>query len=310
MQIGHYPYLVLVCIAVGTAVGAVLGKWPARSGLRAAFKGSLVGTLVVVGMLVGIEALNSILSVDEGQQTTSPSRSADPGELKTRGALFPDEARIVDVTDDTFRQEVLESDIPVLVHFWADWSGPNRMMAPLMDDLAYASVGKLKVTELNTDENPKIPKQYEVRAIPTLLLFRNGSVVATKVGALPWKDLVAWLEEALIDSSPIVDEHLLAQSPWNQRAARKTATSKLIQTLRLNVTGIDAALDARGLNAPLPVLRAKKALSELAREERLLVVYTDPGSVKDFEEFSKQTGNSLVQTGEVEGAMFVVLVKE
>lgn len=97
------------------------------------------------------------------------------------------------VTDDTFEQEVLHSPTPVLVDYWAEWCGPCKMIAPILDEVAKEYSGKLKVVKLNIDENPMAPTRYGVRSIPTLLLFKNGQVAATKIGAEPKQKLVSWI---------------------------------------------------------------------------------------------------------------------
>ena len=88
------------------------------------------------------------------------------------------------VTDATFQSEVLNSSVPVLVDYWAEWCGPCKMISPLIDESALTYAGRLNVAKLNVDENPKAPSQYHVRGIPTLMLFKDGQIAATKVGAL------------------------------------------------------------------------------------------------------------------------------
>ncbi len=104
---------------------------------------------------------------------------------------------IVHVTDDNFEQEVLQSEQPVLVDFWAEWCGTCRMVAPILDQIAEEYQGRLKVAKLNIDENPRTPQHYGVRGIPTLMLFKEGEVEATKVGALSKSQLQAFLEQNL-----------------------------------------------------------------------------------------------------------------
>lgn len=104
---------------------------------------------------------------------------------------------IVHVTDDNFEDEVLKSDLPVLLDFWADWCGPCKMIAPILEQIAEGYQGKLKVAKLNIDENPKTPQHYGVRGIPTLMLFKDGEVEATKVGALSKSQLEAFLNQNL-----------------------------------------------------------------------------------------------------------------
>lgn len=98
------------------------------------------------------------------------------------------------VTDDTFEQEVLQSPTPVLVDYWADWCGPCKMISPILDEVAKEYTGRLKVCKLNIDENQQIPPKYGIRGIPTLMIFKNGNVEATKVGALSKSQLTAFID--------------------------------------------------------------------------------------------------------------------
>jgi thioredoxin 1 len=102
------------------------------------------------------------------------------------------------VSDSTFEKEVLESSLPVLVDFWAVWCGPCRMVAPVLDDLAKDMDTKLTIVKLNVDENPETPTIYQVRSIPTLMLFKDGKVIGTMVGAHPKSKLLSWLNEHLV----------------------------------------------------------------------------------------------------------------
>jgi thioredoxin 1 len=104
---------------------------------------------------------------------------------------------VAPVTDTTFAQEVLTSDIPVLVDFWAPWCGPCRMVAPVVDDLSTDFEGQVKVVKLNTDENPEIASQYGIRSIPTLIVFKDGQPIDRVVGALPKSTLANTLEKYL-----------------------------------------------------------------------------------------------------------------
>ncbi len=99
------------------------------------------------------------------------------------------------VTDDTFETEVLQSDVPVLVDYWAEWCSPCKMIAPVLSEIAEEYSGKLRVAKLNIDENPATPPKYGIRGIPTLMLFANGQVEATKVGALSKSQLAAFIDQ-------------------------------------------------------------------------------------------------------------------
>jgi thioredoxin 1 len=102
--------------------------------------------------------------------------------------------RIQHVTDDTFDPEVLKSDVPVLVDYWAEWCGPCKAIAPILEEVAKDYDGKLKVAKLNVDDNTEVPKKYNIRGIPTLMLFKNGNMEALKVGALSKSQLTAFLD--------------------------------------------------------------------------------------------------------------------
>lgn len=104
---------------------------------------------------------------------------------------------IIKLSDATFKQEVLESTVPVLVDYWAEWCGPCKMIAPLLEEIAGEFAGKLRVAKLNIDENKEVPPRYGIRGIPTLMLFKNGAVEATKVGALSKSQLTAFLNQSL-----------------------------------------------------------------------------------------------------------------
>jgi thioredoxin 1 len=101
------------------------------------------------------------------------------------------------VTDSNFETEVLRAAGPVLVDFWAEWCGPCKMIAPFLEDLAADKAGKLTVAKVNIDDNPQSPMKYGVRGIPTMILFKNGKVAATKVGALPKSKLYEWVDSVL-----------------------------------------------------------------------------------------------------------------
>ena len=105
--------------------------------------------------------------------------------------------RMVHVTDETFEADVLNSENPVLVDFWADWCGPCKMIAPILDEISDEYDGRVKVAKLNIDENPNTPPKYGLRGIPTLMLFKNGNVEATKVGAVSKSQLTAFIDSNL-----------------------------------------------------------------------------------------------------------------
>ena len=102
--------------------------------------------------------------------------------------------QILYLTDDTFEKEVINSSDPVLVDYWAEWCGPCKMIAPILEEVASEYTGKLKIAKLNIDENPQTPPRYGIRGIPTLMLFKDGNVEATKVGALSKSQLTAFLD--------------------------------------------------------------------------------------------------------------------
>ena len=101
---------------------------------------------------------------------------------------------ILYVTDDSFEQDVIKSSEPVLVDYWAEWCGPCKMIAPILDEIASEYSGKIKVAKLNIDDNPQTPPKYGIRGIPTLMLFKDGNVEATKVGALSKSQLAAFID--------------------------------------------------------------------------------------------------------------------
>ncbi|MCE9680482.1 thioredoxin TrxA [Shewanella sp. AS1] len=102
--------------------------------------------------------------------------------------------KIITLTDDSFENDVLKSDTPVLVDFWAEWCGPCKMIAPILDDVADEYAGKVTIAKLNVDQNNATPAKYGVRGIPTLLLFKNGELADTKVGALSKTQLKEFID--------------------------------------------------------------------------------------------------------------------
>ncbi len=127
------------------------------------------------------------------------------GAILSRGATTRDvlrEARVVSerlvhVTDDSFESDVLQQPTPVLVDFWAEWCGPCKMIAPILNEIADEYGERLRVAKLNIDENPNTPPRYGIRGIPTLMLFKDGNVEATKVGAVSKSQLTAFIDSSL-----------------------------------------------------------------------------------------------------------------
>jgi thioredoxin 1 len=113
---------------------------------------------------------------------------------KTENAMSD---QILHISESTFDAEVLNSEIPVLVDFWAEWCGPCKMIAPVLDELASEYEGKLKICKVNVDENPDIPPKFGIRGIPTLIVFKGGNAEATKVGALSKTQLTEFVEEVI-----------------------------------------------------------------------------------------------------------------
>ena len=106
-------------------------------------------------------------------------------------------SNIFNVTDQTFTDQVLKASVPTLVDFWAEWCGPCKTLAPILENISYDMDGKLQIAKLNVDDNPTTPITYGIRGIPTLILFKDGDVVATKVGSLPQSQLYDWVESIL-----------------------------------------------------------------------------------------------------------------
>jgi len=101
------------------------------------------------------------------------------------------------ITDDSFEADVLKADGPVLVDYWAEWCGPCKQIGPALEEISSEMAGKVTVAKLNIDDNPMAPGKYGVRGIPTLMLFKNGKVAATRVGAMPKSKILEWLNETV-----------------------------------------------------------------------------------------------------------------
>lgn len=104
---------------------------------------------------------------------------------------------ILHVTDESFEPEVLQSQVPVLVDYWAEWCGPCKMIAPALEEISVEMSGKVKVAKVNIDENPEIAARYGIRSIPTLMMFKRGEVADMRVGAHPKSALVSWIKGAV-----------------------------------------------------------------------------------------------------------------
>ena len=104
---------------------------------------------------------------------------------------------IITLTDDSFDADVLQSDVPVLVDYWAEWCGPCKMIAPVLEEISEEYAGKLKVAKLNIDQNEATPPKFGIRGIPTLMIFKNGQIEGTKVGALSKSQLTAFIDSTI-----------------------------------------------------------------------------------------------------------------
>ena len=111
--------------------------------------------------------------------------------------------KIIEITDETFEQEVLKADVPVLIDYWADWCGPCKMIGPILDELADEYDGQLKIVKLDIDDHPQTAPKYSVRSIPTMMIFKDGNVQATKVGGVSKSQLISFIEDNIDRSMAI-----------------------------------------------------------------------------------------------------------
>ena len=126
---------------------------------------------------------------DVEAKTTPTSLNQQPNKVKL---IMSEQIRYV--TDSTFAADVLQAPLPVLLDYWAEWCGPCRSIAPILEEIAKEYAGRITVAKMNVDENQETPQQYNVRGIPTLMLFKNGNIEATKVGALSKSQLIAFVD--------------------------------------------------------------------------------------------------------------------
>lgn len=130
------------------------------------------------------------------------SKGGKPAYLKNAPSENVSQSSVTHVTDANFEKEVVQSDLPVLVDFWAPWCGPCKMVGPVVEDLARQYEGRVKVVKMNTEENRMVPGQMGIRSIPTLIVFKGKDVVEHRVGAAPREDLAGMLDRAIAEKKP------------------------------------------------------------------------------------------------------------
>jgi len=135
------------------------------------------------------------IRLNDHESSTQTKNFTDPSQI-LKGKIMASEL-IKHISDDSFEKEVLQSTEPVLVDYWAEWCGPCKMIAPILDEVAGNYQGKLQIAKMNVDENREIPGKFGIRGIPTLMLFKNGQLAATKVGALSKSQLTEFIDQQL-----------------------------------------------------------------------------------------------------------------
>jgi thioredoxin 1 len=144
-----------------------------------------------------LSARASSLRASSGNRSPPTIRSKHSNESPKGGKYTVSNPSIVHTSDATFDKDVLKSDKPVLLDFWAEWCGPCKMIAPILDEIADTYKDKIRIAKLNIDDNPHTPPKFNIRGIPTLILFKNGTVEAQKVGAVTKSQLAAFLDSNL-----------------------------------------------------------------------------------------------------------------
>lgn len=137
------------------------------------------------------------MGIAHGSDRQSPLRYSSQEGIPKKEEFFMAGDNIFEVSDANFDQDVLQSPIPVLVDFWAPWCGPCRAIAPVIDELSQEYAGKLKVGKCNVDDNPKTPSKFGIRAIPTLIIFKNGNVAEQITGAVAKSQIVSAIDKAI-----------------------------------------------------------------------------------------------------------------